>query len=315
MDENCVACGGKVLAPIHTYKSVWRACGTCGAIRRERKASYLAHHIPGVDRVVRGEGMRRILLGEASVRERPSAFYDYYRDSCARGAGGTKWENEYDVLEDELGRFGFSLDVPRLLDVSGGPGFLAQKLTRMGVDVVVTEFSPYAVSAMEEVLGVKARTFDYNVDELPSVLSEANRAFDAVLVRYSLNFCLDLPRFAAGAASVVEKNGLLYLSYARPTLGCVIHWGHDEYTYNVLYPSEYVRGVFEHAGFQFVGEVPSKHKGYDWRRGFDWRMKTFVFPYLTLALANVSLRRFRFPSFADIASLRTETCEEVYRRR
>jgi hypothetical protein len=79
---------------INTYKHEWRVCLDCGVMRRERKSCYLASRIPGLGKLLRSPLYRRVLLEDPDVRDRESVFYDYYRDLCALGPNGTKWEGE-----------------------------------------------------------------------------------------------------------------------------------------------------------------------------------------------------------------------------
>jgi len=215
----------------------------------------------------------RTLYPVEEVIQSEDRFYDYYADTAHAGAAGTKWQDQIDTVTRRLNEVGIDLAGARVLDVSGGPGFLTQHISKLARRAVVTEFSDVAVEGMRKALGVEAVKFDYNADDLAE---QVEGPFDVVLVDASVNFARDLLKFARSLRSICERPALAYVTFSTPTLGCCLRWQYDEYTYNILYQPQTVTTAFASAGFRLADahwELP-----YHYRSGVGWKLRMLRVP-------------------------------------
>jgi len=244
----CPICRGHSETTINTYKHYWISCNDCGNVFRQRKTKYFIPRIlPNFISNRIPTRIKRHFFPMKEVIEDESKFYDYYSDASSRGnAKGTKWEGQLNGIKERLGRCGVDLRGKKILDISGGPGFVVKELEGVAKRAVVTEFSQISVDGMKKNLGVEAVKFDYNKDKLHEVIKDK---FDIVLINYSINFCLDLKAFVSSLRKVVHDGSVVMVSFVPPTLGCCLRWQHDEYTYNILYHPETVARVFAEGGF------------------------------------------------------------------
>ncbi len=273
----CDICGGRELSTIRTYKHDWIACADCGNLTRTLRRKYLA------SAVVPERAGRAILPAKVAnqfypmndVRQAADNFYRYYETSAGLSPAVTKWRTETRDLIAELAGQGLDLAGKSVLDISGGPGFLARDLGAVAREVVVTEFNAAAVAGMVQHLGVKAVKFDYNSDDLASVTSGS---YDVILIRYSINFCFDLRRFARSIKSVLTPGGIVYIAFIAPSLGFLLRWQHDEYTVNRLYTSETMARSFVQEGLRL--ETRYRHHGYGFMENRGLVKNAVLLPFI-----------------------------------
>jgi 2-polyprenyl-3-methyl-5-hydroxy-6-metoxy-1,4-benzoquinol methylase len=255
----CEVCGGRDLSVLRTYKHDWIACADCGNLTRTLRGRYLVPSVlpESIGRSIMPAKLADFLYPMSAVRESSDNFYSYYQDTATLAPSQTKYRTETQDLLDELARQGIDLAGRSILDISGGPGFLARDLSTIARRIVVTEYSATAVEGMAQHLGVHAARFDYNTENVADVVKGP---FDVVLIRYSINFCLDLPRFARSLRNIVTPDAIVYVSFVAPTLGFLLRWQHDEYTVNRLYTTETMARSFVQEGF--VLQTRYRHPGY-----------------------------------------------------
>ncbi|MCS6955923.1 MAG: class I SAM-dependent methyltransferase [Candidatus Calescibacterium sp.] len=189
------------------------------------------------------------VYGSTLLRIDGSKFYDYYADVVKKGVENTKWETSNKIVLENLEKHGIDLKDKVILEISGGPGFLSKSMSKLARKVVLTEFSEKAVNAMKAELGIEAVKFDYNKDKIEECVSGK---FDIVFVIYSIGFCNDLKRFVNSLRNIINERGIVYISYSPPTLGLMIRWQFDEYTYTRCWPVEVISKCFSEAGFQQI---------------------------------------------------------------
>jgi 2-polyprenyl-3-methyl-5-hydroxy-6-metoxy-1,4-benzoquinol methylase len=224
-------------------------------------------------------------------------FYDYYLDpqqGQTLNRAATKWRSETQDLVQQLNLNGIELHGKRVLDISGGPGFLAQDLSKVCSSVLVTELSHQVTERMTSALAVRAIKFDFNSDDLSSVVAEK---FDLVLIRYAINFCDDLGRLACAIKALLVPGGAVYVSFVPPTLGTMIRWQFDEYTYRNLYQPETMARCFLGQGFQ---ERNRMEDGRYWFAKGMKKMLPFALPYLVRNMFSNCDRRLIQRNFVAI---------------
>lgn len=187
---------------------------------------------------------------------------------------------ELDHLKEKLRECGININMngKKILDISGEPGLLAKQLEGVAERVLVTGYSQIAVDAMKKQLGIDAIKFDYNQDRLHEVIKDK---FDIVLIRWSINFCLDLKAFAYSLRKLVHDDSIVYISFVPPTLGCCLRWQYDEYTYNILYHPETIARIFTEEGF--ILYCRNNEVSYHYTKDRNKLKALFTIPYLIAA--------------------------------
>lgn len=258
-DFSCALCNSRDATVLETYKHVWYSCNGCGTMRSVRKdRCFFDGLVPSWSRMLLPNRLYRMLTTERKVIEDGAEFYAYYKGILERHhtSDRTKWCREREGFLEHLHAVGYDISNKRLLDVSGGPGFLVHELKPRIAHGVVTEFSSAAVSAMGEVLGVNARKFDYNTDELSE---RVDGPFDIVKVN-SLNFCDDPASFAGSLRKVLAPKGIVYLQFGPPSLGRALLWQADDYTLKNMYPAKVIARVFREQGFTLEKQITINDK-------------------------------------------------------
>ncbi len=263
MDFNCPNCKNRQGIITNSYKHHWITCRECGTVTRQRKDHY--RYDNWLTRfIIRNTKLNRVyghtLLPIKEVIQEEKRFYDYYYDIAKKGIKGTKWEAGNKKILSDLKRFGIELSGKTILDISGGPGFLTQEVSRVAKRAVVTEFSQYAVDGMSEALRIEGVKFDYNKDRIDQCV---DGKFDVILIAYSVGFCNDLEYFLRHLKNLMHENSVVYISYSPPTLGLMIRWQFDEYTYTTCWPVDAVIKQFGAIGMKEVARDNEGSYPYD----------------------------------------------------
>ncbi len=174
-------------------------------------------------------------------------FYDVYAMEC-RNISAAR-QTEVEQLMDQFKLADIDLRGKSVLDISGGPGFVAKKLQESCGRVVVTEFSDKATRAMRDVLGVEAVTFDYANDTLQKIFTEK---FDVVLIRSSIIFCPQLDEFVHSVRCLLNPGGYVLIETIMPSLGDVFWWQQMEYKFPIIYSQETLEKFFYKHGFSLL---------------------------------------------------------------
>jgi len=246
---------------------------------RKRKKKYLVPRIinKGVAQLILPSKAFKKLYPVDEVIEEDRHMYDYYDEYSKLAVEETKWYGEAENNRKTLGTYGISLTGKTILDISGGPGFVAKELSKSAERVIVTEFSKKAVEGMKKNLGVEAVKFDYQKDKISDILKYK---FDIIFINFSINFCYNLKSFVNDLKNVINKDSVIFVSFVLPTLGCCLRWHHDEYTYNVLYHPETMGKVFSEEGFTPVAKKIIRTYGYMENRTI--LKKLFLLPFIIL---------------------------------
>lgn len=155
--------------------------------------------------------------------------------------------SEVNNIRSWLGKNGVDLKSNSVLDMSGGPGTFTHLLNGEFGKMTVTEYERETVSAMKEFLnGVRVFRADLNDDWVD------DEVFSLVLYRACIVFCRDFQKHFEQMKDRIADNGYVYIQSALPSLGNTLRYQYEDYTYNVLYSEDYVRGVLEESGFEVV---------------------------------------------------------------
>jgi ubiquinone/menaquinone biosynthesis C-methylase UbiE len=268
--EKCNYCGGTEMSRINTYKSNWYSCNDCGSIVRETKDRYFFEKIiprswwgkisPQKLALTRPRTMRELIVYALYKNREMSGedMYDYYLDPALEGdtsGAHSKWGNETNELLKELEQFNINIKGKTVLEISGGPGFVAKNLEKIAKKYIVTEFNGTAAGRMKTVLGLHAHKYDFNTDDIGAVLKEevGEGKVDVILMRHCVNFCLDIPKFLEELQPYLSENAVAYVSTVLPTLGNCVRWSLDDYTFLALQNPETIAKNFAEKGFVQFG--------------------------------------------------------------
>ena len=262
----CTFCRGNTITRVNTYKSYWYSCNDCGNVLRETKDTYFFERLiprwvwgkipPKQLSLVRPKSLRELIV-YALYKNREMTgqdMYDYYLDPDLgqTDAKTTKWAPETDDILRELKEFGVDLTGKTVLEISGGPGFVAKNLESKVKKYIVTEFNATSAERMHSVLGLNAYKFDFNSDNIADMVTDK---IDVVLLRHCVNFCLDINKFLRELKPLLNNGAVIYVSTALPTLGNYCRWSLDDYTFLVLQNPETIAKNFAEEGFRRSGVI------------------------------------------------------------
>lgn len=262
----CSNCSGVNFSTVPTYKHFWHRCNDCGTVHRERRARYPLDIPPFrtlITRTVLNKIFGRTLLPVQEVVEEGRKYYDFYDQAAAEGAAGTKWEPLTNQRLADFAKHGIELAGRTVLEISGGPGFLAKAMQGVAKRVVVTEFSQQAAEGMAQSLGIEAVKYDYNSDNLEQCVKGP---FDVVLIIYSIGFCNDLRAFVHELKALIHDRTVIYVCHSPATLGLMLRWEFDDYTYNRCWELETMARRFAEIGYPERFREDEGSYAYD----FDW---------------------------------------------
>jgi ubiquinone/menaquinone biosynthesis C-methylase UbiE len=270
MEKNCALvcpiCSGTAFSCVRTYKHDWHQCDTCETVIRERRPHYPLDLTP-IRWLIKHSILNRIygatLLRVHEVVAEENVFYDLYGEVAAAGTKGTKWEPLAEMRMADFARQSIDIKGKSVLEISGGPGFLAQAMQKVARRVVVTEFSNSAAQGMAKYLGVEAVKFDYNSDRIDHCVTGP---FDVVLIIYSIAFCNDVRGFLRSLKNVMHENTVIYVCHSPGTLGVMLRWQFDEYTHTRCWTEDALAACFAEIGYP---ERARESEG-SFRYDFQW---------------------------------------------
>lgn len=253
--RKCTVCDAHDGTVINTYKHYAFLCKACGSVSHYKKDGKYFLEMIFLDRIFSflPEKAKQRLF-HASPNFNRSSFYDTYVKQIK--SFSKLRHAECRQLSAQLESINLDPKGLRVLDVSGGPGLVAQYLQTKGAEVVVSEFSPAAVDAMKNELGVQAIEFDYDRHSLPDLV---HGKFDIIMLRSSIIFCNDLKKLVEDINSILNDDGIVIVETILPTLGEILFWQQMEYKFPVVYSEEMIyktfneRGLFLKRGYHEVG--------------------------------------------------------------
>jgi len=248
-DVLCSNCASASFSWVRTYKHDWHQCNDCRTLHRVRRPSYPLDIAP-LRALIERTPLRKLfgatLLRVREVVEEEKKFYDMYENAVAAGVIGTKWEPLTGMRLEDFARHGISIAGKTVLEISGGPGFLSKAIQSVAQHVTVTEFSKISVDGMASALGIDAVQFDYNQDEIGQ---RVTGPFDVILIIYSIGFCNDLKAFVRSLKAVMHDKTIVYVCHSPGTLGLMLRWQFDEYTFTRCWELDTVAKCFAEIGY------------------------------------------------------------------
>lgn len=255
--KRCKICDGESFEVLDTYKHLWVMCLDCKNVKSFRKSKYLLEHQPLKQLLVMStkiftKRIAQIILNQflplVAVKNDDSKFYELYAELCRLPYESTRFKALDDQFLQLLDSVGIDLTGKTILSISEGPGFIAQRLTGVAREIVITEYNYKAVDAMRTELGITAYKYDFNSDKLSDIFE--NKTFDLIFMRSCMAFCNDLESLAKEIKKVLNKDGYFFTMFHTATTGGCLQWMHDEYTPNNWYNPESVLRIFYQEGFR-----------------------------------------------------------------
>lgn len=290
----CPICNSIHLTRVNSYKHYCYICNDCNNVFHIKKeGKYLLEWVlPRAlfKRLLPPKAFLRLFHDKGDISA--ADFYDVYADEC-RNISEVR-RTEVDQLLDQLALADISLSGKRVLDISGGPGYLAKELNGTCARFVVTEFSEKATRAMTDVLGIETAKFDYTTDSLPKIFADR---FDLILIRSSIIFCPNLDEFVASLRAIVPDDGHVLVETIMPTLGEVFWWQQMEYKFPLIYSQETIEKYFYKHGFSLVAGYRDYSSYPDIRgretKGALQKGYTWLIDYPMVRLYNLLARKSR----------------------
>lgn len=297
----CKICNSNNIDLINTYKHYAIACRDCSNVSHIKKNKYFLEYI--IPRslalaILPPKAFLRLFSDKGDFKA--SEFYD---NTSFESTSDSAWrKSEVRQVLDQLALMNISIKGSKILDISGGPGNVGKKLSQLGADVIVTEFSETTVKSMNSMGNFRAKVFDYNVDDISKI---SKTKFDLIMIRSSIIFCPDLDKFIKGIKQILKPRGKVFLETIIPTLGEILWWQQLEYKFPFIYSQETIEkiffknGLFLSLGYRdYGGSIGVKYRSYTSlsKQAFTWLID---FPMLIFYYSMILLKKPSIDSSLD----------------
>lgn len=230
--HTCVACNGRDIFSLSTYKRLWYCCRSCGTAVSEQKSLYPLAFLPYADL------KKGVTLDEEKM-------YDYFVEQVH-----IDWSEREgkEFIEDYLRPAGVDVSGKNLLDISGGNGHFIKAIEDLGARVTLTEINRKAIDYAKQKHGFDVVEYNLNLHDLQSV---TKRKFDVIFARACIMFAKDLTKFSDEVRRSLTPGGLVMINHSViPTLGVMLRTQLDEFSYFVLRQPETIIKEFLRHGFE-----------------------------------------------------------------
>lgn len=300
MSYVCKICLSKSFEKINTYKYFWHSCNDCGNTFSSQKNNYplssfiFSFPIKLFNKLSFNKlnFLERDYLKIQKVNDDKSSFYSDYEDLLKNDDPSLKmWSEEFNITANRLAEENIKFDNKDVLVISGGPGIVANDISKVANKVLVTEFSDITCKAMTDYLGLKTVKYDINTDKLDKVVK--GKKFDIIIVKSVIGFCLDLENFFDSLTKVlVENDGIVYINHDSPTFGQMLFYQFDEYTPLVMLQKEtFLRVLYKNSNWFKIKEYENKYNVYlfrilqgGWKNKVCYIFRTIFWIYYSLVL-------------------------------
>jgi 2-polyprenyl-3-methyl-5-hydroxy-6-metoxy-1,4-benzoquinol methylase len=254
MKITCSFCFSDDTVVLNTYKHYCCVCNDCNNVSHQKKNKYLLDFILPKFLLRKFIPQKAFLRLFSDSRYSASEFYDVYSNELLNL---NEWrKSEFEQIKDEFILGGIDYKDKTILDISGGPGALIEKLREQAKEVSITELSFEAVEAMKNAYNIDARKFDYTKDAIDEVFGE--KKFDIILVRSSIIFCDNLDDFIMKLHRILNSDGYVFIETILPTYGEIFWWQQMEYKFPFIYSQETIEKLFYKNEFKLI----SGHRNY-----------------------------------------------------
>lgn len=219
------------LVVLPTYKRYWDICLKTGTAVSRQRSWYPLSFLPW-----------------AAFKRTPSVdeekMYDYFVDDVH-----TAWaiQEGQEFVRDRLGRLELNVAGKKVLDISGGNGFVLKQIEKLGATVSLTEINRKTLDFARATHGIDVFEYNLNIHDLAEV---TGRRYDVILARACIMFALDLPKFVDQLRRSLNPGGVVMIDRSvMPTVGVLTRVQLDEFSYYILRQPETIIKAFETSGF------------------------------------------------------------------
>lgn len=247
--QNCLICNSENLTRIRTYKHFCFVCNDCNNVFHIKRDKYLLEWVLPrsiCQRLLPEKAFNRLFHKREDLAD--ADIYDVYAAECQQLSEIRK--SEVKQVIDTFSINDIQIEGKVVLDISGGPGYVAKELNNICAKCIVTEFSVVATKAIAEHMNIETIKFDYNSDQLQDLFDISK--FDVVMLRSSIIFCENLEKLITSIRSILKPNGYVLLETIIPTLGEVFWWQTLDYKFPFIYSQETIEKLFYKHGFSLI---------------------------------------------------------------
>lgn len=246
----CANCGSQEVYVANSYKHYCLICQDCSNVTHVKKNNRLLFEY-----LLPRKLFRKLLPEKAFMRlfsDKGDFNYENFYDSFVDETNNAteKRMSDIDQVLDTLKYFNYDLTDKKVLDVSGGPGFVAGHLNTIANECNTTEHSELAANAIAKQFGIKAKRFDYNKDTLHEIYPEK---FDLILIRSSVIFCEDVDSLVNSFSKMLKNDGCVLIESIVPSVGEVLWWQTLEFKFPRIHSQETLEKYFYKNNFNFIG--------------------------------------------------------------
>lgn len=255
-NTKCRYCGGANISIVNMYKDKWLCCHECGIAQSHHKEKYFFSFLPA-SLIKFWPKLKRLVPDSAIISEGSKVYDSMATDEHVQNHIKQRFVERF--VDEVVKRHDIDLAGKRVLDISGGNGYFAKRLADLGASVILTEYNMNSVNYARKHFNIRAERYDLNSDLLSELFQ--SEKFDIVLMRWSVMFCLDLPRFLVDIKKIMPTDGMVIVQSILPTLGTMLKYQWHDYNLLVLYPLTRLTDNFRDQGFDVFAHA-EKSKGY-----------------------------------------------------
>ncbi len=273
-NQACISCKSTNIKIISVYKHNWHVCSNCETCFRINKEKYPYDRIPSfIKKRLSRYYELQYLQSDSEISKTflkdMSLTYDYmvsdqhmeYRKNVLK---------EVDLFEKHFfSSNNVGVKNKKILDISGGNGYFAKEFEqKYGCDVTHTEFNKKSVDFVKEHFKLKSFVYDLNKDKLCDITADK---FDIILLRFCINFSLNLNQLIQYLSHSLNKGGLIVVQGAViPSVEVFYRWQFADGTYLALYTPDNIVKNFENSGFKTIQNSRGHSIPFN---DFDWPFK------------------------------------------
>lgn len=246
----CANCHSMEVYIVNSYKHHCLICRDCSNVTHVKKNTKLLfeYFIPRklAKSILPTKAFMRLFSDKGDFEY--EKFYDAFVDETNNVTD--KRLSDINQVLDTLNYFNYDISGKKILDISGGPGFVPGHLSNISSECCTTEHSELAAKAISDHFGIRAKRFDYNKDKINEVYNEK---FDLILIRSSVIFCENVDILLKNCSTILEDDGCVLIESIVPTLGEVLWWQTLEYKFPRIHSQETLEKYFYKNKFNFIG--------------------------------------------------------------
>lgn len=246
----CANCDSLEVYVVNSYKHHCLICRDCSNVTHVKKNSKLLFEYFFPRNLA-----KKILPTKAFMRlfsDKGDFEYEKFYDEFIQETNNVTDKRLSDIEQvlDTLNYFNYDITEKKILDISGGPGFVPGHLNKISLECCTTEHSELAAKAISNHFGIRAKQFDYNKDNINEIYNEK---FDLILIRSSVIFCENVDDLLKSCSKILNHDGCILIESIIPSIGEVLWWQTLEFKFPRIHSQETLEKYFYKNHFNFIG--------------------------------------------------------------